>query len=171
MNKLSNLFIAAVVAATTLCSCDSNEDFDNKAFISSDAVSTILLDGKTQDSKTLVAQLAQPFDAAVNFYFSPDASKVATYNLAYYDNAVILPEQYYSLSTNTAVINAGSIKSTDVTVNFINLGELDSEQTYVLPITASTADIDMLSSKSTSYYEVRGAALVNLVANINENYL
>ena len=171
MNKLSNLFIAAVVAATTLCSCDSNEDFDNKAFISSDAVSTILLDGKTQDSKTLVAQLAQPFDAAVNFYFSPDASKVATYNLAYYDNAVILPEQYYSMSTNTAVINAGSIKSTDVTVNFINLGELDSEQTYVLPITASTADIDMLSSKSTSYYVVRGAALVNVVANINENYL
>lgn len=173
MKKLSYLFVAATAAiCASLCSCESsNEYFDNKAFISSDAVSTILLDGKTEDAKTIVAQVAKPIDKEVKLSFAPDASKLNTYNLAYYDNAVILPEQFYSLSATSAVINAGSIKSTDITVSFSSLDELDRETTYVLPISASTSDIEMLESKTTSYYVIRGAALVNVVANIDENYL
>ena len=173
MKKLSYLFVAATAAiCASLCSCESsNEYFDNKAFISSDAVSTILLDGKTEDAKTIVAQVAKPVDKEVKLSFAPDASKLNTYNLAYYDNAVILPEQFYSLSATSAVINAGSIKSTDITVSFSSLDELDRETTYVLPVTASTSDIAMLDSKTTSYYVIRGAALVNVVANIDENYL
>lgn len=173
MKKLSYLFVAATAAiCASLCSCESsNEYFDNKAFISSDAVSTILLDGKTEDAKTIVAQVAKPIDKEVKLSFTPDASKLNTYNLAYYDNAVILPEQFYSLSATSAVINAGSIKSTDITVSFSSLDELDRETTYVLPISASTSDIEMLESKTTSYYVIRGAALVNVVANIDENYL
>lgn len=173
MKKLSYLFVAATAAiCASLCSCESsNEYFDNKAFISSDAVSTILLDGKTEDAKTIVAQVAKPVDKEVKLSFAPDASKLNTYNLAYYDNAVILPEQFYSLSATSAVINAGSIKSTDITVSFSSLDELDRETTYVLPISASTSDIEMLESKTTSYYVIRGAALVNVVANIDENYL
>ncbi|MGN0213230.1 MAG: DUF1735 and LamG domain-containing protein [Muribaculaceae bacterium] len=173
MKNLSYLFVAATAAiCASLCSCESsNEYFDNKAFISTDAVSTILLDGKTDDAKTIVAQIAKPVDKEVKLAFNADASKLNTYNMAYYDKAVILPSQNYSLSTNSAVINAGSIKSTDVTVSFSNLDELDREVTYVLPITASTSDIEMLESKTTSYYVIRGAALVNVVANIDENYL
>lgn len=173
MKKLSYLFVAATAAiCASLCSCESsNEYFDNKAFISSDAVSTILLDGKTEDAKTIVAQVAKPVDKEVKLSFAPDASKLNIYNLAYYDNAVILPEQFYSLSATSAVINAGSIKSTDITVSFSSLDELDRETTYVLPISASTSDIEMLESKTTSYYVIRGAALVNVVANIDENYL
>ena len=172
MKKLSYIFAAVAAVSASLCSCESsNEYFDNKAFISTDAVSTILLDGKTEDAKTIVAEVAKPVGKDVKFAFAADASKLNTYNLAYYDNAVILPEQFYSLSATSAVINAGSIKSTDITVSFSSLDELDRETTYVLPVTASTSDIAMLDSKTTSYYVIRGAALVNVVANIDENYL
>ena len=172
MKRISYIFAAVAAVSASLCSCESsNEYFDNKAFISTDAVSTILLDGRTEDAKTIVAEVAKPVNKDVKFAFAADASKLDTYNMAYYDHAVILPEQFYSLSATSAVINAGSIKSTDITVSFSSLDELDRETTYVLPVTASTSDIAMLDSKTTSYYVIRGAALVNVVANIDENYL
>ena len=172
MKRISYIFAAVAAVSASLCSCESsNEYFDNKAFISTDAVSTILLDGRTEDAKTIVAEVAKPVDKDVKFAFAADASKLDTYNMAYYDHAVILPSQNYQLSTSSAVINAGSIKSTDVTVSFVDLDQLDRDITYVLPVTASTSDIAMLDSKTTSYYVIRGAALVNVVANIDENYL
>ena len=58
MKRISYIFAAVAAVSASLCSCESsNEYFDNKAFISTDAVSTILLDGRTEDAKTIVACL------------------------------------------------------------------------------------------------------------------
>lgn len=53
-------------------------------------------------------------------------------------------------------------------INFSNLTDLDTELVYVLPVTVS-GNIPILDSRSTVYYVFKGAALINVVANIKEN--
>ena len=61
------------------------------------------------------------------------------------------------------------MKSTPITVSFTELGSLDLNKTYVLPVTVVDASINVLGSSNTSYYVFKGAALINKVANINKN--
>lgn len=172
MKKLFIYFMAAAAGCTAFSSCNEDmENFDNQAYISTNIVSTILLDGRTDDSKTINTEIAKPMDQDVTINYKADESKVATYNEAYYSDAVILPSGNYQMATSTAKINAGSIKSTDVSLTFSGLGDLDTDKTYVLPVTATATGIGMLASKSTSYYVFKGAALINVVANIKENNL
>ena len=92
-----------------------------------------------------------------------------TYNAAYYDNAEVLPSEYYSLETKQTTIQAGSIVSDEITVRFDNLTELDREKIYVLPVTIEQASIGVLQSARTMYYVLKGAALINVVADLTKN--
>lgn len=94
---------------------------------------------------------------------------VDTYNAAYYDNAEVLPSEYYSLETKQTTIQAGSIVSDEITVRFDNLTELDREKIYVLPVTIEQASIGVLQSARTMYYVLKGAALINVVADLTKN--
>lgn len=92
-----------------------------------------------------------------------------TYNAAYYDNAEALPSGYYSLETKQTTILAGSILSEDITVKFDKLTELDRDKIYVLPVTIEQAGIGVLQSARTMYYVLKGAALINVVADLTKN--
>ena len=55
-------------------------------------------------------------------------------------------------------------------INFKGTHELNREKRFVLPVTIVNADIPVLESKKTVYFVFKGAALINVVANIDENY-
>ena len=105
--------------------------------------------------------------------YKADPSLVSTYNQAYYAGAVLLPQEYYELSGVDAVINKGSVASTEVVVDFKDLNLLSTEQVYVLPVTiAEATNIDILSSARTNYFVFEGGALINVVADMKkENYI
>ncbi|MDO4165382.1 MAG: DUF1735 and LamG domain-containing protein, partial [Bacteroides sp.] len=65
-------------------------------------------------------------------------------------------------------IAAGALESDPIELTFTDLGSLDLDKTYVLPVTVTNASISVLASAKTYYYVFRGAALINTVANINE---
>src|SRR5699024_9990550 len=48
---------------------------------------------------------------------------------------------------------------------------LDREVAYVLPVSIISADIELLHSQKTTYFVFKGAALINVVADIEKNYL
>ena len=68
-------------------------------------------------------------------------------------------------------IQPGGISGDDIIVNFVNLNQLDDSRRYVLPVTiTNVSGIGLLESARTTYFIIKGAALINVVANIKENY-
>ena len=68
------------------------------------------------------------------------------------------------------MIKAGSVTSPAVTVEFTELGLLDRDTRYVLPVTiASVEGMAVLPTARNIYYVFKGAALINVVAGITEN--
>lgn len=152
---------------------DSDENFDNKVYVSNSSKTEELLvkAGINDVEKNIQAAIAKPSnqDIIVNYRIDPEL--VATYNMAYYDNAIMLPAENYSLPENSVSIVAGNVLSKELKVLFMNLSLLDRETVYVLPVTLDSEDIDVLKSAKTLYYVIKGAALINVVADIEENYL
>lgn len=165
---LSGIFILS--GAFVSCQEDM-ETFDNKAFVfDTNKVNTLLLKSNVDaEEKILHAAIAKPVGNEIRLTYRGDASLVDQYNAAYYDQALALPAECYEIPDPIAVIGAGSVKSTEVKVLFKNLKSLDFEKVYVLPVTIADATIDILQSARTTYFVFKGSALINVVADINEN--
>ncbi len=161
-------------AALALAGC-KNEDleqhhYDNKLFISGTKFTDELLvkASTTTASRDITVGIAKPetHDIAVSLKVAPEL--LDTYRKAYYDEAaVLLPEKNYAMAATDTKIQAGSVVSTPLTLQFVDLNELDRDTRYVLPVTiASVTGIDALSSARSLYYIFKGAALINVVADI-----
>lgn len=174
LNKV--LAIATIFAALAFTGCkndDPNDNsFDNKLYLDSEAkTSEMLIMGSVAGySQTISAAVAKPAETDIKITYKADPSLVATYNKAYYAEAVVLPTENYLFEEVTAEIKAGSVKSTAVDIEFVNINTLDRETLYVLPVTiAQVTGIEVLQSARTIYYVFKGAALINVVADLTEN--
>ncbi|WP_300700250.1 DUF1735 and LamG domain-containing protein [Bacteroides sp.] len=171
--KLRKLYIASItLLASALVSCSNDtETFDNQVYINASAKTTSVLlksTAPTAEGKFKVA-IPQPESKDITISLKAEPALVATYNAAYYDHAEALPAQYYALEKQQVSILAGSTVSDEVAVKFKDLTQLDREKIYVLPVTIEQANIGILESARTMYYVLKGAALINVVANITKN--
>lgn len=174
--KYKNVFLAlcAAICLSGLTSC-GNEDmetYDNKGFITSEPVGSILLKG-TNDTETKIIEtkIAKPETEDISVSYQADMSLVNQYNAIYGDTAIALPLDNYEIPDNKSTIVAGALQGNNVEIHFKNLSVLDREKVYVLPVSVSSSNIEMLRSARTTYYVVRGAALINTVANLTKNNL
>ena len=99
-------------------------------------------------------------------------SKVSVYNASYGTDAVELPSDMCVIESPEATIDAGATRSNAVTVSFVNLETLNRDLTYVMPVEVTDVQgIGVLASKNTTYFVFKGASLINVVADIAQNYL
>lgn len=164
------MILLTVVSLMSSCQ-DDLETFDAKVYIKSDSkVGTLLLKKEVNSLERVIrSEIAKPADSDIKISYKAETTLVDAYNSAYYDNAIILPEENYELPETEVIISKGSTKSTELTVYFKNLTSLDHDLVYVLPMTIVDADIPVLESARTIYYVIKGAALINTVAGISEN--
>lgn len=172
--KQNKVFIPMILLAIIcfIYGCQNNmETFDNKVYIDNNTkVGTLLLKKETVSlERTIQTAVPKPAEMDLTISYKADPSLVDAYNSAYYDNAIMLPDENYEIPETEVKIFKGSTKSTELTVYFKNLTTLDRELIYVLPVTISDANIPILESARTTYYVIKGAALINSVANISEN--
>ena len=166
------------LATIIMSGCKNNDvseehHYTNKLYVSSTPVCDDLLikDNVSESSRELSYRIASPVGENIQINFEAAPSMTAAYNLIYNDNAVALDSYYYDIPEKTAVIKAGDISSDNITINFMNTDELDKSKRYVLPVTIlSASNIDILESARTAYFIFKGAALINVVANIKEIY-
>lgn len=173
MKHKSYIFFVLMLAFL-VGSCQKDEgSFDNKLYIQEKTkVGELLLKaGVNNVERTLRCGLAKPAESEINITYKVDESLVEKYNKAYYDKAIALPTANYELAEPKAKIVAGGVLSTEAIVSFKNLSELDRDKVYVLPVTIADANIDILQSARTYYYVIKGAALINVVGDIDENFL
>lgn len=164
-----------MAAAILLGSCqnDKEENFDNKAFIEETSMSleTIIKGDAGVVTKTLTIATARPAENRINAKAVVDKSLLATYNKAYYASAELLPDSCYEVVESQMQIDKGNVRSTKATINFQKLGGLNRSSVYVLPVSIQTSDIELLSSAKNYYYIFKAGALINVVADIQDNYL
>ncbi|WP_421918777.1 DUF1735 and LamG domain-containing protein [Marinifilum sp.] len=156
------------------CGCEKDDDsFDNKVYLNAASkVDEILLKGGVEESVMKIsAAIAKPEMQNITVTYKADPSLVYQYNQAYYDKAIKLPSANYSLEETQVEIALGNVKSKDTEIKFINLSALDRDLVYVLPVSISDANIPILESARTLYFVIKGAALINVVGDIEENYL
>lgn len=171
------MFASLSFCSLVLGSCQNNDiddehHYDNKVFVTSQQVRDDLLIKETisEATRSISYRLADPLDREVNISFDAAPQLTAAYNLAFNDNAQVLAADYYEIPVKSVTIKAGDISSDDVVVNFKNTNKLDKSRRYVLPVTITDADIEVLDSKRTAYFIFMGAALINVVANIEKIY-
>ena len=163
----------AVMFLLGACQSDKEENFDNKAFIDAPSMSseTIIKGEAGVIAKSLSIATSRPAEKAIHAKAVIDKALLSTYNMAYYAKAQLLPDDCYEMVKSEMVIDAGSVKSTEASFSFKALGGLDRSVVYVLPVTVQTADIDLLASAKNYYYVFKAGALINVVADIQDNYL
>ena len=171
------MFASLSFCSLVLGSCQNNDiddehHYDNKVFVTSQQVRDDLLIKETisEATRSISYRSADPLDREVNISFDAAPQLTAAYNLAFNDNAQVLAADYYEIPVKSVTIKAGDISSDDVVVNFKNTNKLDKSRRYVLPVTITDADIEVLDSKRTAYFIFKGAALINVVANIEKIY-
>lgn len=173
--KQKKYMMAAALLALALAGCRNTENFevfDNKLYIDATAkTKDILLVGRATDEASFNIAMPKTEEKAVKATVAADPSLVKTYNEAYYDSAILLPEGYYTIASPEVTINPGSVRSGNIGVSFAKLTELSRDQRYVLPVTVSSADVSVLPSARTIYYVVRSGALINVVGDIDHNEL
>ena len=132
----------------------------------------MLLDGEAETaSYTLQAYIPQPTAQALTMTYAVDPSLVKVYNEVYKTSTIMLPEEYYSIADPVAEFEVGGVSASPVSIVLQNLTAIDPDNVYCLPITVASASIPVLANKSTKYFVIRGASLINWTANLNENYL
>ncbi len=170
------MFAAAFVAVIAGCKREIPEyaDYDNKVYINEvkKTAGVLIKANVYTDSRSFEAAIAKPATKDYTLKFKADASLVPVFNASYYENAQMLPAEIYTLTESEAVIQTGGVRSTPITVDFKDINTLDRDLVYVLPVTlAETDGMAVLESARTMYYVFKGAALVNVVADIDQNSL
>lgn len=175
-----NMFILAAVAVVLLAGCKNDDvsrtHYDNKLYISTTSSFTeelLLKNNVSVDSREIVARIAKPERQPIEVVFAPAPELLETYRNAYYDYAaLLLPSEHYAIDEPRTTIKEGTVASAPVAVRFIDLNLLDREARYVLPVRiASATNIGVLESARTLYYVFKGASLVNVVADIDQNWV
>ncbi|MGV8829030.1 MAG: DUF1735 and LamG domain-containing protein [Breznakibacter sp.] len=174
-NKLGSMFL---LMAAFISGCKNDDiydsNFDSQLYIDQpQKVSTILVKGGIGDfTKTLHVSSAKKVDQRVDITFKVNPEMVETYNNFYYDKALMLPAENYETGIMEAYIPANGVKSTDVEISFMDLKNLDREQVYVLPVTMDKAEgAEVLASGRNHFFVFKGAALINVVGDIEANFL
>lgn len=169
----SKLYIPALTLATLcLASCqESDENVDNSIFAPTlETASTINVKPSSTKRATgyVEASMALKMDRDISVSFSADPSGVAVYNGIYGAECEMLPAGHYNIPEPLAVIPAGANTTGKVAVEFTKLDELDLNTTYVLPVRMSSEFASL--SNDTYYFVVKEAALINVTADMTENY-
>lgn len=173
VNKYLMMLGALAVIAFTGC---KNEDpaehhFDNKLYVSSSLFTDNLLiaSDAVDETRTINVRLAQPADRQVTVTITGRPDLAARYNMEYGDNAFALPEEHWSIPETVRTIEPGTIAAEGFDVLFSNIKELDISDRYVLPVEISSVQgAPLLRSHEMVYFVVRGAAIINVVADVTK---
>lgn len=178
-------FVCCLLCAAAFVGCKSNDEgkyhFDNKVFIAGNSFTDHVfvkrdnLDVTKRERCEVSVAMAQPREREITVTFAEAPELLDHYRKFYEDpSARLLPADggYYNLSDLSAVIPAGAVESAPIAFEFDNLDRLpiDERQRYVLPVTIVSADgMEVLESARTVYFIFAKAALINVVAEMQNN--
>lgn len=173
MKKFNKIFLA-LTAVFSLASCQEDlglDVYENHLYMtSSERTKLLYVSTEHSYSEVITASIAKPAEEDVNILYEVSDDLVDIYNEVYNDNAVMLPHENYYLSSYRDKINAGDVNSASISLEFKDVLDLNKNVRYVLPITIKESNMKILETRATKYYIFQGANLVNIVADMHDNF-
>lgn len=177
MKQFKYIYTLLIASLLFMSGCKDKDivnehEFSNAVYVTSKAITDDLLikPDLPTSSREITYRTAMPLKSEAKIHFDADPTLTAAYNLMYKDKAEALAEKYYNIPQKTATIKEGAISSENIVINFENTDELDNNKRYVLAVTITNSDIKVMEGKNTVYFVFKGAALINVVANIHYVY-
>ena len=177
--KMIKYGVIALAAAFALASCQTEKEalaehhFENKLYINTQTVSEELLfkPGVADVVRTLNIATALKAEQELSGVLVADPSLLRAFQNEYnMPGAVALPLSCCSIDNPELTILKGSNSSAPANITFSNLGSLNRNLVYVMPIALkNVTDINIIASKTVVYYVFKGASLINVVCNFTEN--
>ncbi len=181
MKNILKYGFALLASAAVLQGCQTESEkldkhhFDNKLFLNTSSSTDEILVKQTGSavnvSRTINISTALKAESDIEGTLKAAPELLDTYRTAYYeDQARVLPSTLCEISEPKLKITAGSNVSPSTEISFKNLEQLNRDSVYVMPVKlVDVTGIDVLESKTTMYYVFKGAALINVVADLAEN--
>lgn len=167
-------FLAALSGCQTQKSKLDEHHFTNKLFIDTQELTqeVAVKPNSSVETRMLSIGTAMPVEEAVSGVFVADTNYVATYRSEYDAPQVkAFPPRNCVISNPEVTIESGSNTSSSAVITFRDMNTLDRSQVYVMPVVLkNVTDLNVISSKKVVYYIFEGAALINTVANMSQNY-
>lgn len=141
--KIKSL-VVLLSTAVLLAGCESEyQAYDNGVFLSearNSSSAKITIDDKGGEG-TFSARVSKKNETDVKVRFGTDPEALNRYNVINGTAYNSLPENYYSFSTQEAVIKAGDIGSTPVAVTVKPFDEkIDQNKKYAIPVVLESAE-------------------------------
>lgn len=180
--KLLKYTSMALFSCLLAFSCTSEKEelgkhhFDNKLFINAQSTDDDILfkpSAKTESAeRTLSIGLALKAETRIQAKFVVAPELLARYRMAFNaPDAQGFPEENVEIENPEVTIEQGAVQSTNATVKFNNINLLDRNISYVLPVQlVNITGVDPLESKTIAYFVFKGAATINVVADVADNY-
>lgn len=178
--KLSSLNIIIFFMAALFVGCSTNDveehHFNNKLFVNiEEPVDEMFFKSGTEvvtETRELTVATALQAQETITGKFVANASLVDLYNRTYNAEALPLPSEMCLIENPGIEIKVGGTASLPVEIVFTGLEKLDRNSVYVMPIElVDVQGIEVLSSKTKSFFVFKGASLINVVADIAQNNL
>lgn len=176
-------FFAGITVSMLLsfASCDNKDysndsPFDNVVYLDAAElkdVSNFTFNRTIETGQQVIsAQLARPATGDIDVSIKVDPSLVDVYNARLGVNYTILDSKHYKLSAQQTVIPQGKINSEPVTIDFLNLTDLDIDASYLLPITIDQVSdgMNILNGSKTICYIVRRSSAITTAVSLKNNY-
>lgn len=177
--KMIKYGVIALSALFALASCQTEKEaleehhFTNKLYINTQTVSEELLvkAGSGDMVRTLNIATALKVEEDLTGVLVADPGLLGVFQKEYkMPEAVALPASCCAIDNPELTILKGSTTSAPANITFTNLGVLNRNLVYVMPIALkNVTDINVIKSKTVVYYVFKGAALINVVCNFTEN--
>ena len=177
--KMIKYGVIALSALFALASCQTEKEaleehhFTNKLYINTQTVSEELLvkAGSGDMVRTLNIATALKVEEDLTGVLVADPDLLGVFQKEYkMPEAVALPASCCAIDNPELTILKGSTTSAPANITFTNLGVLNRNLVYVMPIALkNVTDINVIKSKTVVYYVFKGAALINVVCNFTEN--
>ena len=177
----------AVLLLLTAVSCSrfdvKDKVFENSAYLdvsAFDRIQTATFSNTAETAaKELSVALAYPEDKDITATVSVDESLVSDYNSRYGTDYQLLPAQYLDFEGATVTVEAGKVSSEKVVIGFRNLmgegegqeGAMEIDKTWLLPVSLSSKDIDVMKSSATAYYLVKRSSAITVAVQLTDDFL
>lgn len=178
MNAFISRF-AVLSFAAVLCSCNIDKEnipnYNSKVFIAEQQKVEYRFDESEEplsETKELCISIPSPVQHEITGTFAFDGNLTDRFNRAYGESAVTFASDQILIQRPDVAVTPGNTISEPVSITFNGLEKLSKDLVYVAPIVLKDVKgMDVLQSKSVVYYVFKGAALINVVADISQNYL
>lgn len=129
--------------------------------------------------RELCVSLAYPSDKDITATVAVDEGLVASYNAANGTSYTLLPSQFRTFTSAEVTVPAGKTLSSSVAISLTGLmgegeeenGALPIDQTYLLPVRLSSADMEILAGSSVAYYLVKRSSAITVAAQLHDNWI